>query len=250
MLVFIIDDEPQQRAGMDSLIKGKYKDAEVYSFRNGADALTAMQQKPADIIFSDIRMPHISGLELAERVHEIQPDTIVILISAYTEFEYARKAIDIGVFTYLLKPINPAEVFQVYEKAVSVISSRKKQNRIDEREISDSMQFESPDRAMDYAIKYIKEHYQSRISIDNVAKLCHYSTSHFSNLFKTKTGMTFIAYLNHFRIEKSTALLINTDKKISDVASLVGLDDVKYYVRLFLREYGMTPKSYRKLTQD
>ena len=103
--IAIIDDEPRQRRGMEQLIIALRPEAEVLAFRNAKEALEALRVQPAQIIFSDIRMPHMTGLDLAQRVHERMPNTLVILISAYSEFEYAHKAIELGVFSYLLKPI-------------------------------------------------------------------------------------------------------------------------------------------------
>ena len=87
--IAIIDDEPRQRRGMEQLIIALRPEAEVLAFRNAKEALEALGVQPAQIIFSDIRMPHMTGLDLAQRVHERMPNTLVILISAYSEFEYA-----------------------------------------------------------------------------------------------------------------------------------------------------------------
>ena len=85
--IAIIDDEPRQRRGMEQLIIALRPEAEVLAFRNAKEALEALRVQPAQIIFSDIRMPHMTGLDLAQRVHERMPNTLVILISAYSEFE-------------------------------------------------------------------------------------------------------------------------------------------------------------------
>lgn len=111
--IAIIDDEPRQRRGMEQLIIALRPEAEVLAFRNAKEALEALRVQPAQIIFSDIRMPHMTGLDLAQRVHERMPNTLVILISAYSEFEYAHKAIDWAMFSYLLKPIQPEAVREV-----------------------------------------------------------------------------------------------------------------------------------------
>jgi len=116
--VLIIDDEPRQRRGMEQLLKSIRPDLEIVSLRNGREALDEIRLRPAQIIFSDIRMPHMTGLELAEQVRLILPDTLVILISAYAEFEYAHRAIELNVFSYLLKPIKPDAVRDVLQKAL------------------------------------------------------------------------------------------------------------------------------------
>lgn len=128
--IAIIDDEPRQRRGMEQLIAALQPEAEVLAFRNAKEALEALSVQPAQIIFSDIRMPHMTGLDLAQRVHELMPNTLVILISAYSEFEYAHKAIELGVFSYLLKPIQPEAVRGALEKALKRLEERKREEAI------------------------------------------------------------------------------------------------------------------------
>ena len=128
--IAIIDDEPRQRRGMEQLIIALRPEAEVLAFRNAKEALEALGVQPAQIIFSDIRMPHMTGLDLAQRVHERMPNTLVILISAYSKFEYAHKAIELGVFSYLLKPIQPEAVREVLDKALERLEQRRREEAI------------------------------------------------------------------------------------------------------------------------
>lgn len=123
MKIYIVDDEPRQRRGMEQLIRNLYPEADILSFNNGLLAIQSMDKQPADIIFSDIRMPHMMGLELAERIHHEYPNTIIILISAYAEFEYAQKAISLHVFEYLVKPVQPENVKAVLLRAIEHLHS-------------------------------------------------------------------------------------------------------------------------------
>ncbi|MDD3212845.1 MAG: response regulator [Eubacteriales bacterium] len=82
---------------------------------NGEDALKLIRQNPPDILFTDIRMPIIDGLQLAKAVSELYPSMPVVIISGYDEFNYAQQAIRYHVTDYLIKPVN-------YEKLLSVTS--------------------------------------------------------------------------------------------------------------------------------
>ena len=64
--------------------------------------------------------------------------------------------------------------------------------------------------------------------------------------FKKQTGYSFIQYLNDYRLEIASKYLIETDKKVSDIAVLVGFDNIPYFVRCFHKKYNMSPKEYRK----
>lgn len=109
--LLIVDDEVQIRMGIEKGIPWKnFGITKVTSAPNGIEALRILEEEPVRILITDIRMPGINGLELAQKAKEIRPDIRIIILSGYSEFEYAKKAINIGVVDYLLKPIRLAEM--------------------------------------------------------------------------------------------------------------------------------------------
>lgn len=125
MRIIVVDDEPRQRKGMAELIKSIVAAAEVYSFKDGEQALDYAREYPVDIAFSDIRMPRMTGLEFAGQLPVVCPGVIVILVSVYADFEYARKAIELGAFGYILKPVSVDAVREILKKAVCKIEENK-----------------------------------------------------------------------------------------------------------------------------
>ena len=73
---------------------------------NGAEALDKVEALEPDLIFTDIRMPMITGIELAARVREMRPATQMVILSGYESFEYAQAAIQYNIVSYLLKPVS------------------------------------------------------------------------------------------------------------------------------------------------
>jgi AraC-like DNA-binding protein len=71
------------------------------------------------------------------------------------------------------------------------------------------------------------------------------SESHFMSFFKRATGQSFMAYLNHFRIERAQTLLVTTDKPMSDISQEMGFCDQSYFGTVFRKVVGMTPAAYR-----
>ena len=94
--------------------------------------------------------------------------------------------------------------------------------------------------------EYIFTHYAEPLTLDDIASSGSVSRSQSSKLFKTYTGLSPIAFLNHHRLEVSLDLLRRTNDSVADIALQCGFSDQSYFHRLFLREYGETPLAYRK----
>ena len=93
---------------------------------------------------------------------------------------------------------------------------------------------------------FIYENYQEKISLEDIAKSGEVSKSKCCSVFKEYAGHTPMDYLNLYRLKVSTDLLRTTDKSIAEISASCGFGQQSYYNRLFLREYSMTPKAFRK----
>jgi len=94
--------------------------------------------------------------------------------------------------------------------------------------------------------EYLEEHYDQPIRVEDAARVCATSTSHFMYFFKRVTGQSFLAYLNNFRIAKAQSLLASTDKSISEISQAIGFCDQSHFGVVFRRLVGMTPLAYRR----
>ena len=131
--VYIADDEVWITLGLKKLLEKLDIDARVVGTAN--NGLTAKEEiaffKP-DVVFTDIRMPGLTGLELLRAIPEVSPDSKVVIISGYAEFSYAQEAVQHHAFDYLLKPIKEEELTRV----MSAIINNMGAETGDEREIS------------------------------------------------------------------------------------------------------------------
>jgi AraC-like DNA-binding protein len=94
-------------------------------------------------------------------------------------------------------------------------------------------------------IKYIEENYQHPISIDEIADVCNFSSSHFMKYFKKVMGTSFTDYLNEYRLSMASRLLLSSSDNILEIAAECGYDNLSYFNRLFKKKYGVTPSAYR-----
>ena len=103
----IADDNPNILEELLEIVDWEDFSVEIVgTYANGAALLDAVEEKKPDIVLSDISMPRLGGIELAAQLRETAPKVKVILISCFSEFDYARKAIELGVCGYIIKPIH------------------------------------------------------------------------------------------------------------------------------------------------
>lgn len=102
-------------------------------------------------------------------------------------------------------------------------------------------------RPITEAKRYIQQHYQQALRLEDVSSAVGFNATYFSVLFKKETGQNFTDYLTELRINKSKELLCSDDLSIQDVAELVGYRDLKYFSRLFKKITGVSPSDYKKL---
>ena len=99
------------------------------------------------------------------------------------------------------------------------------------------------------ALHYIHEHYQEELSLKDLAAIVYLSKEQFCRLFKKLTHVSAFYYLNRYRIQKSCEYLMGTDKKIAEIASLCGFNNISYFNREFKKYMKMSPGQYRQTIQ-
>ncbi|MBF9016547.1 MULTISPECIES: response regulator [unclassified Oceanispirochaeta] len=124
--ILLADDEPHHLIRLTKLIENLDLPFEVCGIaNNGRKAMELTRSLHPDIIISDIRMPFCDGLAVSEAVKKERPDIPIILISAYQDFEYARKGLQLGILDYLLKPVEESKVIEVLKKAENSLTETK-----------------------------------------------------------------------------------------------------------------------------
>lgn len=115
--MLVVDDEYMILEGMKHLLPyHEYNVEIVYTAENAEEALDYFSQHTVDLVLTDVSMPDMTGLEMVRRMKEQSPDTHIIIMSGFQEFEYARKAISLGAMDYLLKPINKQELAKLLQQ--------------------------------------------------------------------------------------------------------------------------------------
>ncbi|MFX3635941.1 MAG: helix-turn-helix domain-containing protein [Candidatus Pristimantibacillus sp.] len=123
----VVDDEKWIVEGIKVGVNWQEYGFEVIAdAENGQEALQLIEQLRPDIVFTDIKMPILNGLELIQRGKVVSPDTLFVVLSGHAEFAYAQKAINYGTFGYCLKPFEIEEIHGMLKRLSQFISSKKK----------------------------------------------------------------------------------------------------------------------------
>ena len=99
-------------------------------------------------------------------------------------------------------------------------------------------------------LDFIEEHYGEKITVQEAAERCYYSQSHFMKYFRQYMGISFVEYLNSYRLFRAAGLLRTTDQPVTRIAQSCGFDNLSYFNRLFRRMYQMTPVQYRTVVSS
>ena len=236
MKILIIDDEPKIRNGLSNLLTRREGWEVAGAYENAANALKYLAVNQVDVMITDIKMPEISGLELIARIRERDKKTAIIILSGYSNFQFAQRAIELGVSRYLTKPTNPRELICVLEETEKKLGGKQEKEE-------DSGKI--PNLFVQKAADYIKLNYSEKISIKEIADQLYLSPNYLSELFKKHTGKTISEYLTDYRLEKACQLLDHAEYRVGDVSGMVGIHDGRYFSNMFKKKYGMTPTEYR-----
>ena len=128
--IILVDDEEEVRKSIIRKIDWTAVGfAVVGDAENGEDALEKIENLEPDVVLTDIRMPYMDGLTLAERIRQKYPSMKIVIFSGYDDFEYAKQAIKLNVTEYILKPVNVEELTAILKRIKTNLDEEIEQKR-------------------------------------------------------------------------------------------------------------------------
>jgi DNA-binding NtrC family response regulator len=115
--ILVVDDEEVVRLSHIRTLASIHCNVEVV--RDGAEALRVMEQRPADVVLLDLRMPGMDGMGVLKAIKQRWPETEVVIITGYPTVETAKEAVRLGAYDYLAKPVGPDDVINVANGAMT-----------------------------------------------------------------------------------------------------------------------------------
>ena len=260
--IMLVEDESTVRDGIVKKIDWEKHGFQLSgAFENGKLASDALLENPVDVVITDINMPVMDGLDLARFINERMPRTIVIILTGFGDFTYAQTAIRHKVHEYILKPVTAKQLRELLDKLRCELDGRRdheaaerikrKLDILGELETGNTQSITATEalseRQAAQAVAFIRQNYPDPgLSLQKVTSHLSVSTSYFSNIFKSYTGVTFVDFITRLRMQKAQELLVLTDMKNYEIADRVGYDDPGYFSSTFKKFTGIKPSDYRR----
>ena len=241
MNLLLVDDELTMIQIMEKAIDWKKEGIQkIFVAYNADEARDILASSEIDIMICDIEMPGESGLELIKWMQDMYPEVICIILTGYPDFNYARSAISLGVYQYLLKPVAFEELESVVRSAIE---------RAEVNMAASAVSVKDNDREISDPVKcvrgYLEAHYNEIITYRNIESLVHMNGDYINREFKKSTGYTLMEYIQRYRIIMAKKLLRETNLSIADISAQIGYDSPAYFAKVFKKLTSLTPREYR-----
>lgn len=244
--LLIVDDEKLVADSMADYVDWVSTGFEVCAVAYGVEeAMDIIRKKQIDVMLTDIIMGDGTGLELIERAINVNNDLKCVILSGHEEFSYAKKAIRLGVYDYLVKPVDFDELEKLFLNLCQQLKGRDAESGEEKTEILENSQDKSEGAIVNHVKAYVETHYGEELSLNILADQVYVHPTYLSILFKKKTGSNFKDYVTRVRIEKAKEMLKDLSLRIVDISGKVGYESSKHFSKIFKELTGMTPKDYR-----
>ncbi|WP_162551117.1 response regulator transcription factor [Paenibacillus tepidiphilus] len=269
MKLLIVDDGHYIVEYLKHLLDwSKYGVTHLETMINSVQARQRLAAGDVDLLITDIRMPEVSGIDLLRYISEQELKTKTIILSGYSQFDYAQNAIRLGALDYLLKPVDKDDMEKAMKQAFMCIGKEQRLTGGEEGSGSGEAvaagqgEPEPPGNQADGAAAgqakicnaelvrsihtYISEHLGDTLSLDDLGKAVHLHPVYLSRLYKQETGENLSGYITLKRLERAAKLLTDSRLHVLDIAQMVGYRKPQYFIKLFKEQYGTTPYQYRR----
>nr|WP_325199081.1 response regulator [uncultured Oscillibacter sp.] len=240
--VVLVDDEAPIVEGLRKVVDWAGHNCQVAAAAgDAASGARVIREHRPDILFTDIKMPGEDGLTMLAGLKGEFPRMQIAVLTGYRDFEYAQRAIRLGVARFLLKPSKMDELEEALDYMTGVL------DRLPQEETGR----EQGDAANSFLVRqakgYIARHCAEKLTLQEVADHCFVSQWHLSKLLNKHLGKPFYDLLNAERVRRAKELLEDPALRISEVAEQVGYADTAHFSRVFKKSEGVSAGEWRNL---
>lgn len=235
----VADDERHVRTGIVSLIRELAADFVLAGEAGtGAEAAELIRRHRPDLAFIDVRMPGGSGLEAIRETVNAVPGTSFVIVSSYSRFEYARQAVQLGAFDYLVKPVAADEMQELLRRVRAIRARHEVVSTVPADEKTDGDTAAVARRLMD-------EQFALGVGVSQIADQIGVTANYLTTRFHERYEEAPLSYLTRRRMEYAASLL-ESGLRVHDVAMRVGYRDSRHFSRRFSDHFGVSPSALNR----
>lgn len=228
--IMIVDDDTDFRQEMKDCLY----EYNVIEARNGTQALDILEQpNEVDVVLLDVMLPKERGTEILKTIKEKKTDVKIIIMTGHSSEAIAIDALKGRADDYLEKPVKVDNLKRIINDFLKQKSGIQEIDDLDQKNKIERIQ------------KYLKRNYDKKVSLQDVGKLVHLSPKYVSRLFKTEAGMGFAAFKVMCKLDVAKEMLTTTGIPIEQIAYKLGYQNTESFIRIFKKNYNMTPKEFR-----
>lgn len=241
-LVFVEDDD-NIRNGLSNFFPwGNLGFELVESFSGGRAALSYLLENPVDVLLTDIKMPGLDGIALIERLKEAGKTPTVVFLSAYRDFEYAQRAVELGVKNYIVKSAKYDDLIDYFNTLRQWLDQKTSLPP----EALEQKVHSHDDKIIRQVIALINDNIAGA-TLQSLAATVHLSPVYLSRYFKEKTKTNYVDFLVNKKMERASQLLREGNYGLAEISEMVGYSNEKNFSRAFRKHFGVTPADYKHL---
>jgi two-component system response regulator YesN len=253
--ILIAEDEDIIRKGLVFTIDWLSMDCVIVAeASDGEEGLQKIIEFKPDVVITDIKMPKMDGIEMVRQgLKQVKFKSIIL--TSYTEFEYAKKAIELKAYEYLVKPIDEEKIIEVIQGLHDQLDRNKEAEFVLETiknpsakiDFNHYIQLDTTENGfVAKAIQKIQDNYMDKIGIETISEELGVSASYLSRKFKEVTNHSFLDLLNQYRVQQAIKLLNTGRYRVYEISDMTGFGDYKHFCTVFKRYTAMSPTGFVK----
>lgn len=237
MRILIVEDEPLESKALTRLLEISYPQRfkRMDCATDGLEALQMAERESYDLILMDINLPMMDGLTAMKRIRKMRHEQRFIMISAYSDYEHLRGAMQNSAIDYIVKPYSAQTLKEALDRVLPEI------------EPQDELY---GNRGIVEQLRYILDkEYDKPWTLEQLAAEVNMNKTYMGRIFRDAEGMSVMNYLKAVRIMRAKELL-RKGMNVNETAQRVGIEDPSYFGRVFRQETGVSPLHYVRNAQE
>lgn len=245
--ILVVDDNAELLTFISEKLKQYYN---VLTAENGVKALEVIAKESVDVVISDIMMPEMDGIELCKHIkNNIETSHIpVILLTAKNDLDSKVEGLRIGADAYIEKPFS---FKYLVAQLTSIFDNKRRETEAFNRKpfvpTGNMGMSKADEKLMNKIVEAIEENFENpNFGVEVLAEQVCMSRSSLHRKIKAISGTSPTDFIRVIRLKKASALIAEGSYRTGEVCYIVGINSPSYFIKLFQKQFGMTPKEFEK----